>query len=640
MKRAGAALLLLALWPAAAAFDLELSAASIQLPGAVAAITDARISCRISAGAGTASCDAGRASARWRGQDLHVQFTAQAQANGRWHLRQLDAQSAVLRLHAEASGAGDTQRLDLAGTLPDLSWFAPLVPGIAGLELAGSGELRMEAQQQREDWMFDGEIRTRQLKLAETSGRYAAEQLDVRLTANGRFDRAGLRAATTIRAGSGQAYVEPIFLDLTAAPMMVQAQLRWDRASGLLALDSLQLDHAGVVRVSGSAGRDAAGLIDAALDFHQVGLGPAFSTYVQPLLAGTRLEPTTLAGRASGSVQVRASQPLKMDLDLLDAGIEAPGFGSGLSGISGKLNWGAVPGDASQLRWTGGHVAKLALGPGEARLRTSAKDFELLAPLRLPLAGGALRVRELAVQRAGAPDMAARFDAEIEPIDLAALCRAFGWPEFGGSLSGRLPGLSLDEREMKLDGALVASAFDGSISVDGLRVLDPLGRVPRLIANIRLRNLDLAALTGAFSFGRIEGRIDGDVDGLRLLDGVPVGFRASLQTPVGDRSRHRISQRAIDNISSIGGGPTGLLSRGVLRFFEDFSYARLGWSCELRDGVCRMDGIEPAANGGYVLVKGSLLPRIDVVGYTRTVDWNTFVTQLLGALEAEDVEVR
>jgi len=176
------------------------------------------------------------------------------------------------------------------------------------------------------------------------------------------------------------------------------------------------------------------------------------------------------------------------------------------------------------------------------------------------------------------------------------------------------------------------------IRVDGLQVLDPFGRLPRLLADIELRNLDLATLTGAFSFGRIDGRLSGDVRQLRLLNWVPVAFDAHLYTPADDRSRHRISQRAIDNISSLGGGPTGVLSRGALRFFEDFAYARIGWSCVLKDGVCTMDGVEPKGEG-YVLVKGRLLPRIDVVGYTRRVDWNTFVEQLKSVQHADEARI-
>jgi hypothetical protein len=70
------------------------------------------------------------------------------------------------------------------------------------------------------------------------------------------------------------------------------------------------------------------------------------------------------------------------------------------------------------------------------------------------------------------------------------------------------------------------------------------------------------------------------------------------------------------------------LSRSVLRFFEDFSYQRLGLSCKLRNEVCEMDGVEQAEQGYYMVKGGGLPPRINVIGYTRRVDWPELVTRL------------
>jgi uncharacterized protein YdbL (DUF1318 family) len=53
--------------------------------------------------------------------------------------------------------------------------------------------------------------------------------------------------------------------------------------------------------------------------------------------------------------------------------------------------------------------------------------------------------------------------------------------------------------------------FDGRIEVAGLRLDEPFGAHPTLYADILLRNLDLAAATGAFSFGSIEGRMSGEL---------------------------------------------------------------------------------------------------------------------------------
>jgi hypothetical protein len=123
------------------------------------------------------------------------------------------------------------------------------------------------------------------------------------------------------------------------------------------------------------------------------------------------------------------------------------------------------------------------------------------------------------------------------------------------------------------------------------------------------------------------------VTGLTLLNWRPVAMDMHFYTPPGDRSRHRISQRAVENLASVGGGgAAAALSTGFLQFFEVFAYDRIGLRCRLRDGACAMSGVEPAKPGplgtGYYIVKGSGVPRIDVVGYRDTVSWPRLVQQL------------
>jgi hypothetical protein len=119
---------------------------------------------------------------------------------------------------------------------------------------------------------------------------------------------------------------------------------------------------------------------------------------------------------------------------------------------------------------------------------------------------------------------------------------------------------------------------------------------------------------------------------------MPEAFDAFLFTPPDDRSRRRISQRAITNLSSIGGGSGGgvaaVLQGGLLRFFDDFGYDRLGLSCRLANDVCIMGGVEPAP-GGYYIVKGRGLPRIDVIGSQARVAWTTLVRQLGTMMQSE-----
>ncbi|NCF80970.1 MAG: C4-dicarboxylate ABC transporter, partial [Proteobacteria bacterium] len=122
-------------------------------------------------------------------------------------------------------------------------------------------------------------------------------------------------------------------------------------------------------------------------------------------------------------------------------------------------------------------------------------------------------------------------------------------------------------------------------------------------------------------------RLQGGVHGLILKDWEPTTFDARFFTPDDDDSRHRISQRAVENLASLGGAGA-VLSSTFLRIFEEFSYRRLGISCRLNNGVCEMDGVAPAEGGYYIVEGGGLPPRIDVRGFNRRVDWEMLLSRL------------
>jgi hypothetical protein len=142
-------------------------------------------------------------------------------------------------------------------------------------------------------------------------------------------------------------------------------------------------------------------------------------------------------------------------------------------------------------------------------------------------------------------------------------------------------------------------------------------------------------MTKVFGFGSITGRLDGHINHLRLVDWAPVAFDAHLQTDKQWKGRRRISQRAVNDISSVGGsGLIAGLQAKVLGFFDDFGYEQIGLGCLLKDNVCRMEGIGSAGDG-YIIVAGAGLPRIQVVGFRRRVDWPTLVARLNAATQGQ-----
>jgi hypothetical protein len=312
-----------------------------------------------------------------------------------------------------------------------------------------------------------------------------------------------------------------------------------------------------------------------------------------------------------------------------------------MAGLNGRILWRSLArskerrdespgaGSGSQVSWKNGLLYGVGIGGAALQFNAASNDVKLAQPARIPILDGGLAIATLQLRHLGEAAVSIRFDATLEPISVPLLCKAFGWPEFAGTLSGRIPDLNLEAGVLTLGGALQATVFDGAASVRDLKLSDPFGARPRLQANVRFDRLDLAAVTGAFSFGKITGRISGFANDLELVGWEPVAFDASLYTTPGDTSRHRISQRAVQNISSIGGGTgaAAAMQRGVLRFFNEFNYSKLGFSCTLANDVCLMRGVEPHSYG-YYLVKGRGLPRIDVIGDAGRIDWPSLVASL------------
>ncbi|MET0498890.1 MAG: hypothetical protein ABW106_11560, partial [Steroidobacteraceae bacterium] len=371
----------------------------------------------------------------------------------------------------------------------------------------------------------------------------------------------------------------------------------------------------------------------------------------------TNFKSLTTSGKLSGQAVVVGGVPQKFDFvfDAIDVDDGERNFV--LQKLGGEWHWvndviapatdsdtpPALQVAGSRLEWSGGALLNLDLGASAIRFSTRGRQFRLLEPMRVPLLDGAIQLESFRVRNAGEPTVAFIVDATIQPISAQRLGKAFGWPEFGGSVGGAISKLRMRGGVITLGTTLRAQVFNGEVTISDLRLEQPFGTWPRFSSNIGLSNLDLELVTSAFSFGRITGRLSGAINGLQLFNWQPVAFDANLHTPEGDRSPHRISQRAVENIGSIGGGGAGItqaLSSGFLRFFEDFNYERIGISCRLQNEICQMDGVAPAPRGGYYLVKGKGIPRIDVIGGAHRVDWPRLVQQLIAATESEGPVVR
>jgi len=311
----------------------------------------------------------------------------------------------------------------------------------------------------------------------------------------------------------------------------------------------------------------------------------------------------------------------------------------GIEKLDGVVDY-SVAGDSadSSLAWESVSYYTLGIGAASSRFFVGGGQLQMLESLFLPVLDGGLQIDELVVDHLGTPQISMDFRGELKPMALDRITRALDWPELQGTLGGSIPQVHLRNQVVEVGGALVIEVLGGQVTMNQLKLERIFGVLPTLSADVQIADVDLEQMTGAFSFGKIEGVLEGEVGGLRLLDWRPVAFDLDLRTQRNSGVRQRISQRAADNLSSIGGGVAALGST-VLRIFDDFGYQQLGLSCVLRNNTCIMGGVGDTGSG-YYLVRGSGIPRIDIKGFSRRVDWPQLVRRLTPATERGPVSVQ
>ncbi|MGB5259451.1 MAG: hypothetical protein WBO34_02885 [Gammaproteobacteria bacterium] len=639
-------------WTGESSARAVVQASMAQLPGQLGSLKDLQFVCESAELTATSiACTRGML-------DVHSSRLGQQSLQLELHYRLRDKQVRVRARNMRIAGG----RVAVAAVYRDSGWSADVrgtglllanivrelrSTGMTLPALTPGGTLDLEADLSGRAALLTKstfEVRVRADSFSDESGRYAGENLDVTLTGSARPRRTGWEVQADLTARQGAVYIDPVYVEVTDSPIRAAAAVVWSPRTRVLSLqsfaylhpDSLQLDGTGMLDL-----RAEQPVRQLRVNVHAATFPSAYKHYLQPWVAGTLAGNMQMSGELGGTLEidngamVRASASVQtLTLSQLDGLF-------GFDSLTGNLDWSdsATP-EYSTLAWTAGHVYSVGIGKSQLELESTGNAVRLMRPVRIPVLDGVLDIETFSLDNPADNSLRWTVDGILTPISMQQLTRALKWQEFGGKLSGVIPSVSYADGQLVVGGVLLVRVFDGVVTLRDLQLNQPFGLVPRLQVNAAIENIDLETLTGTFSFGRIEGRLDGHVDGLLLESWRPVAFDAEFATPEDDKSRHRISQRAVENISNIGGGGvSGALSRGFLGIFKDFPYARLGIRCRLQNGVCDMGGVEQRQNG-YYLVKGTFLPpRLDVVGFADRVDWNSLVAQIIAVTLEKNVVV-
>jgi hypothetical protein len=472
----------------------------------------------------------------------------------------------------------------------------------------------------------------RQASFSDAAGLRAGEALAATASLGAQLDGSGAwRWETRLEWSGGEVYWAPVYLKAEQQSLTAAGSY----ADSIIAVTAGEAQLGGLGRAAFALTLNTATrqLSAARLDVDGIDLARAVPALLQPTLDERALPHLAAHGRARLAVDIADDMVRGIDLDLDDVDIAeddaSPRFA--VTGLTARIPWRRDAETEVEVRAGGGKLGSLPLG--SFALTPRLKGFELtLAKAEIPLLDGRLLLEDLEARRQGA-DWQWRLSAALEPVSMRRVAAVLGLPPMNGVLSVAVPRLDYANGVAVLHGSLVVAAFDGYLSATGLQVVDPLGRAPRLLADLELRHLDLGQLTETFSFGGITGFIYGDVRGLELVAWKPQRFDAALRSSPGDY-RKRISQRAVQDISALGGAGAGAaIQRTFLRFFDSFGYDRIGLSCKLADGICEMGGIE-AVPRGYLIVKGGGVPALNVMGYNRQVQWDELLSRLQAAIRS------
>jgi hypothetical protein len=477
------------------------------------------------------------------------------------------------------------------------------------------------------------------LAFSDASGLHAGENISGEINAKALREGDGQdrlwRWHAEVNWPSGEVFWQPLYFAAQSQRLTATGELNENIIRILEG--KLVLSGIGEMNLSGVIERPTNTLRDFDLSADNLELSMLFSQVLKPFLANTPFADLKAAGQAGIRWRYRNSAHESLNVNLRDVSVEDERRRFAFRGVNARVPWQIQGANGNHEPTTADiHIQSSQLGRipiGQLHIPLKMDGLNLSIPrLTVPVLDGELTLENFTASRQAEGELQGwrwQFSGALSPISMQRLTEALGVQKMHGTLSGEIPQVSYNGSTVEVEGALLIRVFDGTVLLWNLKALDPMGPAASLMADVDMRNLDLNLLTGTFSFGNMQGRVDVAVHDLELFNWKPVKFDASLMSSAGNYPR-RISQAAVQNISSLGGsGAAAVIQRSFLHFFEDFGYSEIGWSCSLRNGICHMGGIasEPMPHG-YLIVKGGGIPAITVMGYNREVDWWELVSRL------------
>ena len=496
--------------------------------------------------------------------------------------------------------------------------FSPLVKRLRGWRPSGKIDigLHVEGGQARLD------LDVRGLEFASREGDVAGKDIAFSLRAGATRSGADWQWQAQLDWPQGEFY---------RAPWRRQAGVHIDAEGTLsaksidVALARLEVAEFGAVIAGLRWDRERGEATDWGFVTERLDLATAMREWVQPWLAGLGFPEWHASGHARFSAEWAAGGLRRFYAGLEDAALADNTGYLALNGVNAQIPWDQELPTEAEIGVAAGRIGDLPLAGFSLPLRLGGGEATVKG-LVAPMLDGQFLIDSLRLAKSQS-GWHGEFEGGIDGVSMPKLSRALKLPAMAGSLTARVPRIAYEEGMLRLDGALSIEVFDGGIIVHQLRLIDPFGKGRRFVADVTARNLDLGMLTRTFAFGAIEGRFDADLRDLEMQGWKPLRFEARVASSEGDYPRS-LSIGALKDITALGEtGSPERLARLPERSGFSFGYSRIGFGCALKNGVCLLEGVEREGDG-VVLMRGSGMPSVSIIGYNRHIDWEALVARI------------
>ncbi len=496
--------------------------------------------------------------------------------------------------------------------------FSPLVKRLRAWKPQGRVDLALKIEGDRAEL----DLAAQDIHFASREGDIRGERIAFTVHAAGVHHKTGWDWNARLDWPQGELWRSPW---RRQAGIRMTAEGRLEAKSLAVTLARLDVDGLGTVtasldwdRVQGEA--RGGGFITDSID-----LSAAMRDWLQPWLVSLGFPRWEVSGQGRISAEWQERQLRRFYVGLEDARLADDTGYIALRGVNAQIPWEADAASEAEIGVGSGRLGDLPLGGFTLPLKIAGNGASV-TDLTIPMLDGRLVIDSLRLSKSQSGWNGA-FEGGIEEVSMPKLSRALKLPVMAGSLTARIPRIAYQPGELRLDGALGIEVFDGGIIVYQLRLIDPFSKARRLIADVTARNLDLGMLTRTFAFGTIEGRFDADLNNLEMLGWQPLKFDARIASSDGDYPR-TLSLGALKDITALGeAGEPRALERMPARSGFSLGYERIGFGCALRNGVCLLDGVEHEGKG-VVLMRGTGMPSVSIIGYNRHIDWQALVARI------------